>query len=130
MPSVEPLSLKAECNGEKSKVTEVAALPEKSEVAEVAALPKKIGMACDTKSLYAKEDEQGRTTWTITYPDDLEEAAENDETALFAILVRKKKSFDPRKKLEIDSIVVQSPLLKTALSTVLKGYPGNYNPFI
>jgi hypothetical protein len=34
------------------------------------------------------------------------------------------KSYDSRKKLEIDSIVVQSPLLKDALHHVLRGYPG------
>jgi hypothetical protein len=82
------------------------------------------GMACDLKHLYQKEDERGRCTWTEKYPDNLEEAAENEATAAFAILVRNKKSFDPRKKLEIDSIVVQSPLLKKVLGKVLEDYPG------
>lgn len=82
------------------------------------------GMDCQLKNLYQKEDERGRTTWTEKYPDDVDEAAENEATAKFAILVRNKKSFDPRKKLEIDSIVVQSPLLKVVLSKVLKEYPG------
>lgn len=84
------------------------------------------GMACDLKNLYQKEDDRGRFTWTETYPDNLDEAAENEVTARFAILVRNKKSFDSRKKLEIDSIVVQSPLLKVALAKVLKGYPGAF----
>ncbi|TVY29058.1 ATP-dependent zinc metalloprotease [Lachnellula hyalina] len=82
-----------------------------------------VGMECDIKNLYQKEDARGRTTWTDKYPDNLDEAAENEITARFAILVRNKKSFDSRKKLEIDSIVVQSPLLKTVLSKVLKDYP-------
>jgi hypothetical protein len=82
------------------------------------------GMECDIKNLYQKEDERGRTSWTDKYPDNLDEAAENERTAKYAILVRNKKSFDSRKKLEIDSIVVQSPLLKVVLSKVLKDYPG------
>lgn len=83
----------------------------------------KVGMECDLKNLYQKEDDRGRHTWTDKYPD-LDEAAENETTAKFAILVRNKKSFDPRKKLEIDSIVIQSPLLKNVLTKVLKDYPG------
>jgi hypothetical protein len=58
------------------------------------------------------------------YPDDAVEAAENAETARFAFLVRNKISYDSRKTLEIDSIIVQSPLLKAALGAVLKDYPG------
>lgn len=85
-----------------------------------------VGMECDIKNLYQKEDARGRTTWTDKYPDNLDEAAENEITARFAILVRNKKSFDSRKKLEIDSIVVQSPLLKKVLSKVLKDYPGTF----
>lgn len=82
------------------------------------------GMNCQLKNIYQKEDERGRTTWTEKYPDDIDEAAENEATAKFAILVRNKKSFDPSKKLEIDSIVVQSPFLKVVLCKVLKDYPG------
>lgn len=89
--------------------------------------PLEVGMECDIKNLYQKEDERGRTTWTEKYPDNLDEAAENEITARYAILVRNKKSFDSRKKLEIDSIVVQSPLLKEVLSKVLKDYPGKLN---
>ncbi|KAL2067513.1 hypothetical protein VTL71DRAFT_1938 [Oculimacula yallundae] len=83
-----------------------------------------LGMKCDLKNLYQKEDERGRASWTDKYPEDLDEAAENETTARYAILVRNKKSFDPRKKLELDSIVVQSPLLKQVLTKVLKDYPG------
>lgn len=86
----------------------------------------KAGMECDVKNLYQKEDEHGRFTWTDKYPENLDEAAENEITARYAILVRNKKSFDSRKKLEIDSIVVQSPLLKIVLSKVLKDYPGMF----
>lgn len=48
----------------------------------------------------------------------------NAKTARYALLIRNKKSFDSRKKSEIDSIVVQSPLLKAVLETVLEAYPG------
>ena len=58
------------------------------------------------------------------YPEDAVEAAENAETARFAFLVRNKISYDSRKTLEIDSLIVQSPLLKEALGVVLKEYPG------
>lgn len=84
------------------------------------------GMRCDIKDLYQLEDNRGRTSWTDQYPEDLLEAAENEVTARYAILVRNKKSFDSRKKLEIHSIVVQSPLLKNVLTKVLKNYPGMF----
>lgn len=85
----------------------------------------KSGMITDVKNLYqSKPDNRGKTTWVDTYPDDLEEAAENAETARYALLIRNSKCYDGRKKLQIDSIVVQSPLLKEALGTVLKNYPG------
>lgn len=84
----------------------------------------KSGMKCDIKNLYqGEEDRRGRFTWVDKYPEDWEEAAENTETGRYALLVRNKKSFDSRKKSEIDSIVVQSPLLKAVLETVLSGYP-------
>jgi ATPase family associated with various cellular activities (AAA) len=69
-------------------------------------------------------DRHGRTTWTTVYPDDLEEPIENKDSAQYALLVRSKKSYDGRKKLEIYSIVVQSTVLKEVLGMVLKDYPG------
>ncbi|EHA47386.1 hypothetical protein MCOR27_006928 [Pyricularia oryzae] len=85
-----------------------------------------VGMVCGTKDLYQKWDQNqpNKFTWTEKYPEDLEEAAENAETMKFAILVRNKKSYDSRKKLEIDSIVIQSPLIKKVLHDVLEDYPG------
>ena len=86
---------------------------------------KKPGMIADVKNLYqSKPDNRGKTTWVDKYPDDLEEAAENAQTARYALLIRFAKCYDGRKKLQINSIVVQSPLLKTALGKVLKDYPG------
>jgi hypothetical protein len=88
----------------------------------------KAGMECDIKNLYqGKEDNRGRFTWTDKYPENLEKAAEDEVTARYAILIRYKKCFsDSRKSLEIDSIVVQSPLLKKVLGIVLADYPGMY----
>ena len=83
------------------------------------------GMIGDIKNLYqSKPDDRGRTSWVDTYPDDLTAAAENAESEKFALLIRNRKCYDGRKSLEIDSIVVQSPLLKRSLGQVLKGYPG------
>lgn len=85
----------------------------------------KPGMITDVKNLYqSKPDNRGKTTWVDKYPDDLEEAAENAESARYALLIRNSKCYDGRKKLQIDSIVVQSPLLKQVLGSVLKDYPG------
>lgn len=67
----------------------------------------KAGMILDVKNLYqGKPDGRGRSPWVDKYPDDQEEAAENTETARYALLVRKKKCFDGRKNLQIDSIVI------------------------
>lgn len=58
-------------------------------------------------------------------PEDVIDAAENKETAKYAFLVRKVVSTeDSRKKYTIDSIIVQSPLLKQCLGIALKDYPG------
>lgn len=85
----------------------------------------KAGMISDVKNLYeGKPDSRGRSTWVDKYPKDIEEAAENAETARYALLIRNKKCYDGRKKLQMDSIIVQSPLLKLALGQILKDYPG------
>ncbi|TGO22201.1 hypothetical protein BPAE_0178g00190 [Botrytis paeoniae] len=82
------------------------------------------GMECDTKEIYeVKQDRYGNTTWSSKYPDNVEDAAENEETARYAILVRCRKNFDSRKKMGMHSIIVQSPLLKQVLSRIMKDYP-------
>ncbi len=59
------------------------------------------------KNLYAgPEDRRGRYTWSDKYPEDLEDAAENEETARQALVLRHKRCFDSRKKLELHSIIV------------------------
>ena len=82
------------------------------------------GSVAEVKNLYQKKDKDGKFQWVTEFPDDIGEAAENSETAKFAFIVRNKKSYDSRKSLEIDSIIVQSPLLKDSLGIVLKDYPG------
>ncbi|KAF2822706.1 P-loop containing nucleoside triphosphate hydrolase protein [Ophiobolus disseminans] len=84
------------------------------------------GMKSGSKQLYSgKEDKKGRFQWQDKIPEDIGEAAENDETAKWAILVRNVKVYnDPRRVLSVHSIVVQSPLLKKLLGAVLRKYPG------
>ena len=82
------------------------------------------GALCECKPLYQKRDKDGKYQWVAEEPEDVVEAAEGKETAKFAFLVRKKKSYDSRKKYDIDSIIVQSELLKESLGKVLKDYPG------
>lgn len=83
------------------------------------------GMICEVTNLYqSKPDKYGSFIWVDKYPADLEDPVENAKTARYALLVRNKRSNDTRKKLRIDSIMVQSPLLKTAIGRVLKNYPG------
>jgi hypothetical protein len=84
------------------------------------------GMKSGLKELYSgKEDKKGRFQWQDKIPEDIGEAAENDKTAKWALLVRNVKVYnDPRRVLSVHSIVVQSPLLKKLLATVLKNYPG------
>ena len=85
----------------------------------------KPGMITDVKNLYqSKPDNQGKTTWVDKYPNDLEDVAENAESARYALLIRNSKCYDGRKQLQIDSIIVQSPLLKQVLGSILKDYPG------
>ncbi|KAH9903946.1 ATPase [Xylariomycetidae sp. FL2044] len=83
------------------------------------------GSVSSVMNLYrSKKDDDGNYTWVDKYPEDAEDAAENEETLKYAFIVRNKKSTDSRKKLEADSIVIQSPWLKTALADILKDYPG------
>ncbi|KAI8932392.1 hypothetical protein NX059_010579 [Plenodomus lindquistii] len=84
------------------------------------------GMKNGSKQLYSgKEDKRGRFKWQDTIPEDIGDPAENTETAKWALLVRNVKVYnDPQRVLAIHSIVVQSPLLKKVLNSVLKNYPG------
>lgn len=83
------------------------------------------GSLSSIKNLYAgRADDQGNYTWSDTLPSTIPKAAENDETARHALVVRQKQSFDSRRRLDVHSIIVQSPHLKLALSKILARYPG------
>ncbi|KAG9239197.1 putative ATP-dependent zinc metalloprotease FtsH [Amylocarpus encephaloides] len=79
------------------------------------------GMKCETKDFYKTKN---YSAWTHKYPDYLEEAVENDETAQLAFLKRNDNSSGARKKFSLNSIIVQSPLLKKSLGTVFVDYEG------
>ena len=82
------------------------------------------GTICDKIDLYQKKDEEGNWIWTDEYPQNLSDPVENSETAKYALLVRNIKCLDGKKKLQIQSIQVQSPLLRKALGMILVDYPG------
>lgn len=63
-------------------------------------------------------------TWFDKEPQDIAEAAENDETAQYALIRRLQSANDSRKKFQIHSIIIQSPWLKEALAEILVDYPG------
>lgn len=102
--------------GENEKSEKKEDKPEEPEVPQ--------GSITEAKSLFQKKDSDGKYQWVVDEPQDVVEAAESKETARFAFLVRKRKSYDSRKKYDIDSIIVQSPWLKKSLGVVLKDYPG------
>ncbi|KAF2135332.1 uncharacterized protein K452DRAFT_323117 [Aplosporella prunicola CBS 121167] len=85
------------------------------------------GELCRTKTLY-----EGRSVcdccinWAERFPDTVKESFEKTpEVKQHAILARMKKSHGPNKKpLELDSIVIQSSLLKPVMEEVLTQYPG------
>lgn len=84
-----------------------------------------IGSVNKIKDLYqGPEDSSGRAPWVDKYPEDVEEAAETEETAKYAFIARKKKCFTGRKKFDIDSIIVNSPAVKKVLEQVFAKYPG------
>ncbi|TDZ15082.1 ATP-dependent zinc metalloprotease FtsH [Colletotrichum orbiculare MAFF 240422] len=84
-----------------------------------------VGSISTTKNIYrSPKDKDGNCTWVDKYPEDAVDAAENAETAQYAVVVRNIKSPDSRKKLEAHSILVQSPWLKEALGHILQGYTG------
>lgn len=84
-----------------------------------------VGSITTIHNIYkSAKDKDGNWTWVDKYPEDVAEAAENDETAKFALIVRNKKAQDSRKKLEADSIIIQSPWLRAALGEIFDDYPG------
>jgi hypothetical protein len=79
-----------------------------------------VGTKSELKHLYLGENGE----WTDKYPKKVKSPPENNETAQFALLVRHQKSRDTHKKLELHSIIIQSPYIKKVLGTVLSNYHG------
>jgi hypothetical protein len=83
------------------------------------------GSICGVRNLYQTEpDQDGETSWTTKLPVTLFEPVETDESAQYALILRKTKCYDGRKSLSIYSVLIQSKALKTFLGKVLDGYPG------
>ena len=84
-----------------------------------------VGMISEVKNLYeGKSNKWGDPVWVDENPEDLADPVENASTDRYALLIRNKKCYDGRRKLYIESIKVQSPLLKAVLGRVLINYPG------
>lgn len=84
------------------------------------------GTRLEVKTVYSgPEDDQGRFDWTDKPPKDLGKPAEDEESSEFAFIVRRVKVYnDPRRLMELHSIVVQSPHLRRLLGKALHKYPG------
>jgi hypothetical protein len=82
--------------------------------------PKPTGMKCEAKRLYEKTDAFG-TDWVEDIPNNFLAQENGEQWAEFAILLRT-HLVDGKQRLH--SIVVQSPVLKTKLQQIFKGYPG------
>ncbi|PLN84344.1 P-loop containing nucleoside triphosphate hydrolase protein [Aspergillus taichungensis] len=81
------------------------------------------GSICTVKHIY--RDPKDDSNWLSEYPEDAGEAAENEETAKVAVIVRNAKSEDSRRKFEAHSIIIQSEWLQSILhQNVFKNYPG------
>ncbi len=80
----------------------------------------KAGMKCNAVDFYMSRE----GFWTKTPPENVEEAPENNETALAAILKRNSKSIDTRKMFSLHAIIIQSPLIKRVLGSVFRNYEG------
>lgn len=71
-----------------------------------------------------EQDRRGRSSWKTKHPTDLNEPPENDESPQYALIARNRECHGGKKKLRVESIFIQSPLLKEVIGDVLEGYPG------
>ncbi|KAH0562182.1 hypothetical protein GP486_003116 [Trichoglossum hirsutum] len=87
------------------------------------------GMRCSIKNLYYVCN-NGHGYWAdkiligAVRPKKIPDPTETPENAQFALVVKQRPGSGGKKRFEIDSIIIQSPLLKSVLNTVLKDYPG------
>ncbi|KAI9764600.1 MAG: hypothetical protein M1840_008329 [Geoglossum simile] len=82
------------------------------------------GMKCSIKNLYYVSQHPGHGYWADKMPKQIPEPTDTPENAQFALVLKQRPGHGGRKKLETDSIIIQSPLLKNVLNTVLKDFPG------
>ncbi|KAI1120582.1 P-loop containing nucleoside triphosphate hydrolase protein [Nemania abortiva] len=86
-----------------------------------------VGTLCQKKTLYEGPSKCNCCiNWVEQYPIDIKDSAEEEtDTKLHAILCRVQKAHGrTTMPLELHSIVIQSPLLKSILKEVFAGYPG------
>ncbi|ORX98026.1 P-loop containing nucleoside triphosphate hydrolase protein [Clohesyomyces aquaticus] len=85
-----------------------------------------VGMNCDVKNLWEGEQKcTCCTNWVEEYPEDVKPNPEETEAVQrYALVVRNKKGHSGGKAMVVNSIVVQSPLLKPLLEEVFEGYEG------
>ena len=85
-----------------------------------------LGMSGSVKKLYEGPSKCACCiNWVEEYPDNLKESIEStSEAKEHALLVRVKWDHEYQRPTTIDSIVIQSPLLKSFLRSLLDGYPG------
>lgn len=67
------------------------------------------GSISKVKDIYGSKDDDDVWTWIDEPPENLKEAAKNEKTEKYALIVRNKKSSDSRKSLEAHSIIIHSP---------------------
>lgn len=84
-----------------------------------------VGSICKALHLYQMNpDDNGITSWTKDSVAETAEPVKDPESSQYAIIVREVKCCSGYKRLEIDSIVVQSDHLKRVLAGVMYGYRG------
>ena len=102
--------------------------PSKSSHGDEKKAPTATGLKAEALDLYEGPEKcRCCINWVREHPDDVKESLEaTDEIRQHAVLVRRKKSHQKysREPLEIDSVVIHSPLIKKCLSLVLENYPG------
>ncbi|KAI1345352.1 P-loop containing nucleoside triphosphate hydrolase protein [Xylaria sp. FL0043] len=90
--------------------------------------PEDIGTRCDTKSLYEGPKKcDCCINWVEEYPSDTTKGQTEQESEVrrYAIVCRLQKAHENSEEpLELHSIIIQSPLLKSILGDIFIGYPG------
>ncbi|KAI9859122.1 MAG: hypothetical protein M1813_007078 [Trichoglossum hirsutum] len=89
-------------------------------------LKREFGLECGIKNLYEGPPKcRCCTNWVEAYPDDLvDSVGESLDCKRQALVLRNKKSHKGRKPIQVEEIVVQSPLLKKFLDVEIKDYKG------